>query len=123
MTSLKDSDWFTKPLTTKSSRRSPRTSLVMRIVLAAWIVVVIAVHFSIDDWWVVVFIPFLTLDLWVAKNRVGREREAPSRAQRNVGQRVQGQHSETQSQVPRTLRVSPFQRLSLRVSSATTIAQ
>lgn len=62
-------DWFTKILTTRSSRRYPRTILGIRIVIAVWIVVIIAVLFSMDEWWAVVLIPFLTLDLWFAKKR------------------------------------------------------
>lgn len=60
-------DWLTKVLTPRSSRRHPRTILGVRLVLGAWIVVVVAVLFSFNDWWAVVFLPFLVLDLWIAQ--------------------------------------------------------
>ncbi len=61
-------------------RRHYKQAIVIRAVLAPWILFVIVFLCASGDWSGLVFLPFLAIDLWLLRNlvRYGRSRDPDS---------------------------------------------
>ncbi|MGH2859759.1 MAG: hypothetical protein ACRDMJ_19970 [Solirubrobacteraceae bacterium] len=61
----------------RSTRKRDKRTIVVRALLAPWILFVTVVLCVNGDWWGLVFVPLLALDLWLLRRLV---RDARSQA-------------------------------------------